>query len=88
MGLGFEWDDSKARKNLNKHGVSFEEAASVFGDPLSLTIPDPLHAEGEERFVTLGESKRTRLLVVVATKRGENIRIMRSRRDAWRKEAI
>lgn len=67
MGLGFEWDESKARRNLKKHGVSFEEAASVFGDPLSLTIPDPLHSEDEERFVTLGESRRRRLLVVVAT---------------------
>ncbi len=54
MSLEFEWDDDKAKKNLKKHGVSFEEASSVFGDPLALTIPDPLHSEEEDRFVTLG----------------------------------
>jgi uncharacterized protein len=67
MSLAFEWDEEKAKKNLKKHRVSFEEASTVFGDPLALTIPDPLHSEEEDRFITLGELPRKRLLVVVAT---------------------
>ncbi len=53
MGLTFEWDGKKARRNLRKHSVSFEEAATVFGDPFSLTIEDPLHSEDEDRFVII-----------------------------------
>jgi hypothetical protein len=53
MSLEFEWDEAKAKGNLKKHGVSFEEASSIFGDPLALTIPDPLHSEEEDRFLTL-----------------------------------
>lgn len=79
MGLLFEWDNKKARQNLKKHGVSFEEAATVFGDPLSLTIDNQFHSEEEERFVTIGESNRRRLLVVVYTERGDNIRIISAR---------
>ena len=56
MALNFEWDHDKAVQNLKKHGVSFEEAASVFGDPLSLTIPDPMHSRQEHRFIIIGES--------------------------------
>jgi uncharacterized DUF497 family protein len=52
MSFTFEWDDKKAVENLTKHGVSFSEASTVFGDPLSRTIPDPLHSEDEERFVS------------------------------------
>ena len=85
MGLTFEWDERKAKRNLKKHGVSFEEAATVFGDPLSLTIDDPLHSKHEERFVTMGESVRRRILVVVHTERGDNIRII-SARVATRRE--
>ena len=85
MSLEFEWDEAKARKNIKKHGVSFGEASTVFGDPLARTIPDPLHSEGEDRFVTLGESQRRRLLVVVFTERGEKIRII-SARTATRRE--
>jgi hypothetical protein len=54
--LKFEWDDAKAQSNLAKHGVSFEEAASVFGDPLALTFPDPDHSIGEKRWLTFGVS--------------------------------
>jgi uncharacterized DUF497 family protein len=54
MALTFEWDTNKARRNLAKHGVSFEESSTVFGDPDSLTIPDPVHSQVEERFVTIG----------------------------------
>ena len=85
MRLEFAWDDDKAKKNLKKHGVSFEEASTIFGDPLALTIPDPLHSEEEDRFITLGESHRRRLLVVVSTDRGETIRII-SARVATRQE--
>ena len=85
MSLEFEWGEDKARKNLKKHGVSFEEACTVFGDPLALTIHDPLHSEEEDRFITLGESHRQRLLVVVFTDRDEKIRVI-SARVATRRE--
>jgi uncharacterized DUF497 family protein len=85
MGLQFEWDQNKAKRNLRKHGVSFEEASSVFGDPLALTISDPLHSEEEHRFITLGESHRRRLVVVASTDRGDKIRII-SARVATRRE--
>ncbi len=85
MGLTFEWDDAKASQNRTKHGVEFEEAATVFADTLSLTIDDPLHSIEEERFVTIGESALRRLLVVVHTERGDTIRII-SARQATRRE--
>ncbi len=85
MSLEFEWDKDKAKTNLNKHGVTFEEASSIFGDPLALTIPDPQHSVEEDRFVTLGESHRNRLLVVVYTDREDKIRII-SARVATRQE--
>jgi uncharacterized protein len=81
MGLRFEWDPKKARANLRKHGISFEEAATVFGDPHSVTISDPDHSsKDEDRFVTLGISLRQRILVVVQCERGETIRIISARR--------
>jgi uncharacterized DUF497 family protein len=79
MGLEFEWDDDKAKSNRKKHGVSFEEASTVFGDPLSRTIHDPVHSGEEDRFVTLGESERGRVLVVVFTDRDDRIRIISAR---------
>ena len=79
MSLEFEWDEAKAKKNQKKHGVSFEEASTVFGDPLALTIPDPVHSAEEDRFITLGESERMRILVVVSTERGDKIRIIIAR---------
>ena len=85
MPLRFEWDDRKARANLTRHGVSFREAGNVFGDPLSVTIPDPRHSEGEGRLITIGESLRGRLLVVVHTERGDAIRIITAR-PATRRE--
>ena len=63
----FEWDRRKATANFRKHGVGFEEATSVFGDPLSITITDPDHSDYEERLVIMGMSARRRLLVVVHT---------------------
>ena len=80
MGLTFEWHETKADTNRRKHGVSFEEAKTVFADPLSLVIPDVAHSEQEERWVRIGISVRTRLLVVVCTERGEAIRLISSRR--------
>jgi uncharacterized DUF497 family protein len=81
MGIGFEWDRRKASLNRRKHGVSFDDATTVFSDPLSATIPDPLHSgPGEERFVTMGLSARGNLLVVVHLNSGETIRIFSARR--------
>ena len=76
MSLEFEWDHAKAKRNIKKHGVSFEEAKTVFADPLSLTIHDPEHSDEEDRYVILGESNRRRLLVVVFTDRADKIRII------------
>ena len=84
MPLSFEWDEAKARTNARKHGVRFEEAATVFADPVSLTIPDPAHSEAEDRYVILGESYTGKLLVVVHTERGDNLRIISARRATRR----
>jgi len=85
MPLIFGWDPGKARANLAKHRVSFKEAATVFGDPLSLTIPDPVHSANEERRIILGHSHRRRLLVVIFIERGDSIRII-SARPATKRE--
>ncbi len=79
MDAEFEWDIEKAESNLQKHGVSFEEAATVFFDLLSLTIPDPLHSDEENRFVTTGLSEQQRQLVVVDSERDDRIRIISAR---------
>jgi len=82
--LIFEWDEKKASQNVKKHGVSFEEAATVFGDPFSITIYDPLHSKDEDRFVILGLSNKNRLLVVVHTDRYNKIRIISARKATKR----
>jgi uncharacterized DUF497 family protein len=87
MALLFEWDERKAAENSRKHGVSFEEAASTFGDPASLTIDDPLHSESEDRFAILGISLRRRLLVTAFTERGDRIRVVSSRRATPNEQA-
>jgi len=79
MGLTFEWDSRKATSNRKKHGVCFEEGATAFADPLSLTIADPDHSEEGERFLLLGLSHRARLVVVTHTESGERIRIISAR---------
>ena len=79
MALTFEWDAEKFDQNLRKHGIGFEEAASVFSDPLSLTIPDPDHSAEEERWVLLGISDAARLLVVVHAEGGDTIRLISAR---------
>ena len=78
--LSFEWNNQKALSNEQKHGISFDEASTVFGDPLSLTIHDPLHSENEERFVVIGTSHKNRVLIVVHTERGDDIRIISARK--------
>jgi len=75
----FEWDPVKAASNLQKHGVSFAEAATVFFDPLSLTVPDPTHSVEEQRFIITGLSYQRRHLVVVHSDRGDRIRIISAR---------
>jgi uncharacterized DUF497 family protein len=85
LALLFEWDEDKARQNEQKHGVAFSEAATVFGDLVSLTIFDPLHSDNEDRYVTIGVSHQMRLLVVVHTDRDDRIRII-SARTATRAE--
>jgi uncharacterized protein len=77
--IRFEWDPEKARENLKKHGVSFDEAATAFYDPLSATFDDPDHSEGEQRLITVGISSLGRLLVVAHTERGNAVRIINAR---------
>jgi uncharacterized DUF497 family protein len=83
--LLFEWDPKKAKKNLNIHGISFDEASTVFRDTLSLSIYDPLHSDEEDRFVLIGNSHNNRLLVIVHTERANRIRLI-SARKATQKE--
>ncbi|MDO8706775.1 MAG: BrnT family toxin [Sulfuricaulis sp.] len=85
MRLTFEWNEAKARANLKKHGVSFEEASTVFADTLSVTIPDPLHSDEENRLVTIGATQSHKILVIVHCDRGDRIRII-SARPATAKE--
>jgi uncharacterized DUF497 family protein len=82
--MEFEWDAGKAAANLAKHGVSFPEAMGVFGDPLEVTIADPVHSRQETRFVSIGLLKGGRLLVVVYTERSGRIRIISAREAAPR----
>jgi uncharacterized DUF497 family protein len=78
--MRFEWDPEKAKRNLTKHGVSFDEAVTAFYDPLSATFDDPDHSDEEQRYITIGFSSQGRLLVVGHTERGEIIRIISARR--------
>lgn len=77
--MRFEWDPEKAKKNLRKHGVSFDEAVTVFYDPLSATFDDLDNSVGEYRFITIGLSSRDRLIVVAHAERGESLRIINAR---------
>lgn len=78
--MTFEWDPQKANKNTKKHGVSFQEAASVLGDALSITYHDPDHSVTEQRFITIGTSRLGKVLVVAHTDRGGNVRIISARK--------
>ena len=73
------WDQDKANNNIKKHSISFEEAVTVFGDPLAVTIFDPDHSVGEFRFLTIGQSKSQKLLVKSHTERENEIRLISAR---------
>ena len=77
--MRFEWDQVKAVSNLARHGVSFEEAMTVFRDPLSVAGADPDHSNDEERFITFGLSTSGRRLAVASTEQGDTIRIISAR---------
>jgi uncharacterized DUF497 family protein len=78
--MNFEWNPEKALTNLDKHGVSFQEAATVFNDPLSITFPDPDHSIDESRYIIIGTSGLGLLLVVAHTDRDDRVRIISARR--------
>ena len=80
MALEFEWDPVKAKLNLKEHGVSFDEATTIFRDTLSITIADPDHSDYEDRFIDIGMSHRRQLLVVAYAERKDKIRIISARR--------
>ncbi|MEO7860200.1 MAG: BrnT family toxin [Nitrospirales bacterium] len=77
--MRFEWNSSKAQFNFSKHGISFEEATTIFGDPLSITSPDPDHSQEEARWITIGVSTNLKTIVVVHTDRLETVRIISAR---------
>jgi uncharacterized protein len=88
MSLAVEWDPARAESNLQKHGVSFGEAATVLGDPLSITTVDPDHSAEEDRFLLPGQSASGRFLVVSATDRSEAVRIISARAMTPRERRI
>lgn len=77
--MDFEWDPNKARSNIEKHGVSFHEAATVFGDPLALTFDDPDHSIGERRLLTFGTTRNEKLVIVSHTEMRDSMRIISAR---------
>jgi len=88
VGYIFEWDWKKAESNARKHGVTFDEASTVFGDPLGLLMPDPDHSLNEERYLVLGMSNQQRLLVVAFAERPPRTRLISARRATpreWRR---
>lgn len=84
MEIKFEWDPDKEKSNIQRHGVSFSEAATVFGDPLSWTFPDLDHSIGEYRYLTIGMSSRDTMLMVSHVDRGEDIRLISARKTTRR----
>lgn len=86
--MKFEWDPHKAKLNLHKHGVSFEEAITAVLDEFSATTPDPDHSVDERRFVTYGLSARGRLLAISYTTREESLRIITARRMTAREKEL
>jgi uncharacterized DUF497 family protein len=82
--LRFEWDSKKAAANVVKHAVSFEEASTVFGDPLGRITDDPRHSAEERRYALLGLSRDRRYLAVMFTERGESVRLISARRATRR----
>lgn len=86
--MRFAWDPVKAAENFAKHGVSFDDATTVFGDPLSATAPDPDHSFDEERFVTFGTSSGGRHLAIAYAERDDTIRIVSARRVTLRERKV
>lgn len=86
--LKFEWDAAKAHTNLRKHGVSFEQTATVFGDPFAYTFNDPDHSMREARFITIGQSVDQLLVVVAHAERGRAIRIISARKATRHERSI
>jgi uncharacterized DUF497 family protein len=80
MKLNFEWDEEKAKANMKKHGVNFDEATTVFIDPFSMTKSDPDHSVDEQRYIDIGISDEGRVLIVSYIERGANIRLISSRK--------
>ena len=78
--MNFEWDPAKEARNIKKHNVSFKEAVTILGNPLSITIHDPDHSEDEDRYLTVGCSSKGGFLIVAHTERGDNIRIINARK--------
>lgn len=78
--MEFGWDPNKATKNIKKHGVSFNEAATVFGDHLSITFPDPDHSIRESRYIIIGLSSSGRMLVIAHTYQKDHVRIISARK--------
>ena len=77
--MNFEWDEEKAEANLGKHGISFDEARTVFDDPLYVDFYDPDHSDDERRYIIIGRSRQERLLLVSYTERGDALRLISSR---------
>lgn len=77
--MEFEWDEEKARANLAKHDVSFEEAKTVFDDPLYVDLHDPDHSQDEHRYIMIGQSNQGRVLIVSYTERDDTIRLINAR---------
>ena len=84
----FEWDTPKAARNVKLHGVTFQEASTVFGDPLAITAADSDHSSEEDRFIDIGLSDRDRVIVVSYTERGDTIRIISAREATSRERHI
>lgn len=85
--IEFEWDEKKAQLNFEKHKVSFEESVTVFYDPLLATMPDPDHSEEEQRYITIGQSVKGRILIISYTERQNRTRIISCRKaTSWEKK--
>jgi uncharacterized DUF497 family protein len=84
----FEWDPDKAAENLRKHGVSFKEASTVFGDHFGVAARDPDHSIGEQRYILVGASVQMRLLLVCYTERAKRIRIISARELTTREKKV
>jgi uncharacterized protein len=86
--MRFEWDEKKASRNFVKHNISFEEAVTVFNDPLSDTFPDPDYSHDEKRFIIIGASESGKILVIAHTDNEKTVRIISARSDVWRKKIL